>query len=262
MRQVGKIMRLDRFLCEMNMGSRSGVKELIRRKQVTINGKTALSADLKINEFQDEILCQGVRLTYRPYVYYMMNKPGGVVCATTDAREQTVLDLLKPVLPLSEQKRTISPAGRLDKDTEGLLLLTDNGELVHALLSPKKHVDKTYLVKIAHRLSPGDIEKLEQGIDISASAPVSEKEPQRNRLTLPATVAVQDDTTILLTIHEGRFHQVKRMLQAVDNEVVALKRIAFGPLKLDPSLSTGACRELTREEIQQLTCASADIHKM
>lgn len=246
-------MRLDRFLCQMNMGSRSDVKELIRKKLVTVNGAPAASSDQKIDESKDVITCQGNALCYKPYVYYMMNKPTDVVSATTDTRERTVLDLLKPFLPKQDQKRNIIPAGRLDKDTEGLLLLTDDGTLVHDLLSPKKHVDKTYLVGIARPLSMEDIEKLEQGVDISATAPPAEKEPQRHKLTLPAMITVQDSTTITLTIHEGRFHQVKRMLQAVDNEVISLKRISFGALNLDPALEPGACRALTQEELLRLT---------
>lgn len=252
MRQVGQNMRLDRFLCQMNMGSRSDVKALIRKGLVMVNGMAATSPDLKIDEGIDLISCQGNTLSYHPYVYYMMNKPGGVVSATTDNREQTVLDLLKPFLPLQDQKRNIIPAGRLDKDTEGLLLLTDDGALVHNLLSPKKHVDKTYLVSISRPLTQDDIASLEQGVDISATAPPAEKEPQRYKLTLPATVTVQEETTITLTIHEGRFHQVKRMLQAVDNEVTSLKRISFGGLELDPALAPGTCRTLTEEELLRL----------
>ena len=245
-------MRLDRFLCQMNMGSRSDVKALIRKKQVMVNGMAATSPEQKIDETKDIIICQGNVLSYQPYVYYMMNKPQGVVSATIDNQDVTVLDLLKPLLPLQDQKRKIIPAGRLDKDTEGLLLLTDNGALVHNLLSPKKHVDKTYLVGISHPLTQDDIAKLEQGVDISATAPPAEKESQRDKPTLPATVIVQEETMITLTIHEGRFHQVKRMLQAIDNEVISLKRISFGGLELDPALAAGDCRALTEEEVNRL----------
>ena len=234
-------MRLDKFLCQMNMGTRSEVKTLIKKGLVTVNGHSATSAEQKINELQDEIVCKGQALSYRQYVYYMMNKPQGVVSATIDKTGRTVLDLLLPGIPEWEHKREIVPCGRLDKDTEGLLLLTDDGALIHELLSPKKHVDKTYQVTIAHSLSAEQIQALEQGVDIGEKS-----------LTRLAKVDVLDALTILLTIHEGKFHQVKRMLQAVDNEVTALKRISFGTLNLDTGLAPGESRALTEEEICML----------
>jgi len=246
-------MRLDKFLCEMNMGSRSKVKELIKRKKVTVNDAFALQPDMKIDENNDRIICDGIPLRYKPYVYYMLNKPDGVICATKDPAQKTVLDLLREFLPDQDKKREIVPAGRLDKDTEGLLLLTDDGELVHNLLSPKKHVDKTYLAGIRKPLTETEIAVLEEGVDIGD-----------DKKTLPASVSIptkeqlgewlekSPDNLICLTIHEGRFHQVKRMLQAVDNEVLLLKRISFGPLELDRSLKPGECRELTDEEIAAL----------
>lgn len=245
-------MRLDRFLCQLNMGTRSNVKELIRKKQVLVNGEIAVSPELKIDEIKDNIICCGQALQYKPFVYYMMNKPRGVVSATTDTKEKTVLDLLIPHLPFTDQKRNLVPVGRLDKDTEGLLLLTDDGALAHELLSPKKHVDKTYLVQLARPLSETDISGLEQGVDISATAPSGEREALRTKATLPARVVMEGETTILLTIHEGRYHQVKRMLQAVGNEVCALKRVCFGGVMLDEELAPGASRELTHEELEQL----------
>lgn len=234
-------MRLDKFLCQMNMGSRSEVKSLIKKGLVTVNGCPAICPEQKIDELNDNIVCKGQSLHYRQAVYYMMNKPQGVVSATSDKTDQTVLDLLLPTIPEWERKREIVPCGRLDKDTEGLLLLTDDGALIHELLSPKKHVDKTYLVTIAAPLSSQQITALEQGVDIG-----------EKNLTRPAKVEVLEDSKILLTIHEGKFHQVKRMLQAVDNEVVALKRISFGPLKLDDGLAPGESRELTAEEVTLL----------
>lgn len=238
-------MRLDKFLCQMNMGSRSEVKTLIKKGMVTVNGQPASSPEQKINEFEDDILCKGNTLCYQQHVYYMMNKPQGVVSATSDQTDKTVLDLLLPNIPECERKREIVPCGRLDKDTEGLLLLTDDGAMIHELLSPKKHVDKTYLVTIASPLSEEQITSLEQGVDIG-----------EKNLTRPAKVKVLDKSTILLTIHEGKFHQVKRMLQAVGNEVVALKRLSFGPLKLDEKLALGESRKLTEEEISMLQNAS------
>ena len=171
-------------------------------------------------------------------MYYMLNKPQGVVSATQDNTCKTVLDILDV-----DCKKDLFPVGRLDKDTEGLLLITNDGELAHKLLSPKKHVDKTYLVGIARKLSTEDIEKLELGVDIG-----------EKHLTQPAKVEVISDTEIKLTIHEGKFHQVKRMLKAVDNEVLTLKRVSFGGLKLDETLKTGEYRELTEQEIEILCC--------
>jgi len=238
-------MRLDKFLCQMNMGTRSEVKTLIKKGLITVNGHQATSAEQKVNELQDDIVCKGQSLSYRQYVYYMMNKPQGVVSATIDKNDPTVLDLLLPVIPEWERKREIVPCGRLDKDTEGLLLLTDDGALIHELLSPKKHVDKTYQVAIAKPLTTEQIQALEQGVDIG-----------EKNLTRPANVKVLEDYTILLTIHEGKFHQVKRMLQAVDNEVTALKRISFGPLNLDTELALGESRALTDEEVCMLRNAT------
>ncbi len=230
-------MRLDRFLCEMNIGTRSQVKGFVRQGLVTVNGATAKSPDLKVDEDTDEIFFRGERLLYRKFVYYMMNKPAGVVSATKDNVSGTVLELLRP----QDRRDGIFPAGRLDKDTEGFLLLTDDGELAHRLLSPGKHVDKTYRVSLSHPLTDEDSDALERGVDIG-----------EERMTLPASLERLDDTTILLTIHEGKFHQVKRMLQAVGNRVTALKRISFGGLKLDEALRPGEYRELTEEELQTL----------
>lgn len=234
-------MRLDKLLSQHNMGSRREVRELIRRGKVTVNGIVTTSFEEKVDETTDRIICDGQVIDYRPHVYYILNKPQGVVSATRDRNDRTVLDLILPHLPLQYRKRGIVPAGRLDKDTEGLLLLTDDGALIHRLLSPGRHVDKTYLVETKNILGEEDVSALEQGVDIG----------ERN-LTLPAKVEVLDEHHIKLTIHEGKFHQVKRMLQAVDNEVLSLKRLCFGPLSLDDTLLPGAFRELTEEEIAAL----------
>ena len=228
-------MRLDKFLCEMNKGTRSQVKALIRKGLVSVNGETEKNPDKKIDENSDTVICQGERLQYRRFQYYMLNKPKGVVSATRDSAK-TVLELLP-----AEKRKGLFPVGRLDKDTEGLLLLTNDGALAHSLLSPKKHVPKTYLVEIAAPLSEADIEALENGVDIG-----------EKQLTKPARAAVVSENTIYLTICEGKFHQVKRMLQAVDNEVLSLKRTAFASLKLDEGLRPGEYRELTKEEADAL----------
>lgn len=241
MRQVEGNMRLDKFLCQMNMGSRTEVRQFVRKGYVTVNGVAASSPEQKIDEVQDVVVCKGTTLCYRPHVYYMLNKPKGVVSATRDVSDKTVLDLLRPRLEEWDLKRQIVPAGRLDKDTEGLMLLTDDGALVHELLAPGKHVDKTYLVETGSPLSAADVHALETGVDIG-----------EERRTLPAKAEVLCANRILLTIHEGKFHQIKRMMQAVGNEVTALKRLRLGTLKLDEGLAPGACRALTESEIQAL----------
>ncbi len=229
-------MRLDKFLCEMNIGSRSQVKNIVRQGLISVNGEIVKNADLKIDEKKDIVQYKGQNLNYAEFYYYMLNKPQGFVSATRDNTAETVVSLLK-----NDKRDDIFPVGRLDKDTTGLLLLTNDGELAHKLLSPKKHVDKTYRVTVEHALNAENIRNLEQGVDIGEEKP-----------TLPAKVTVESEKVILLTIHEGKFHQVKRMLQAVNNGVVALERIAFGGLHLDAQLAPGEYRALTDEEIRIL----------
>lgn len=230
-------MRLDKFLCEMNQGTRSGVKELIRRGLVTVNGVPAKSAGAKIDEGKDVVCVRGQALCYQRFYYYMLNKPAGLVSATRDKLSATVMELLKA----GDRRPDLFPAGRLDRDTEGFLLLTNDGGLAHRLLAPKRHVDKTYRVSMEHGLSSEDAQRLERGVDIGEDG-----------LTLPARVQRQDEKVILLTIHEGKYHQVKRMLKAVDNGVTALKRISFGGLMLDEALQPGEYRELTEDEVKIL----------
>lgn len=230
-------MRLDKFLCEVNLGTRSQVKDLIRRGAVTVNGVPVKGADGKVDEEKDIVCVLGRPVRYRKFFYYMLNKPTGIVSATRDKLSATVMELLQP----EHRRSDLFPAGRLDKDTEGFLLLTNDGELAHRLLSPKKHVDKIYRVSIDHRLSEEDIQRLEQGVDIGEDC-----------LTLPAKVQQPEEKVILLTIQEGKFHQVKRMLMAVDNSVTALKRISFGGIALDDTLKPGEYRELTEDEVKIL----------
>ncbi len=229
-------MRLEKFLVKCNIGSRTEVKTYIKKGFVKIGEETAIKPETDIDEINDEVFFKGEKLCYKEFVYIILNKPADVVTATTDNHDKTVMDLINP-LP----KKDLSPVGRLDKDTTGLLLITNNGELSHNLLSPKKHVDKTYLVKPDHEISKEDLKSLENGVDIGDNKP-----------TLPAKVTLNDDGTLLLTIHEGRFHQVKRMLEAVGNKVIALKRVSFGGLYLPDDLKEGDWRELTEDEIQKI----------
>ncbi|MBR1931722.1 MAG: pseudouridine synthase [Lachnospiraceae bacterium] len=240
------MLRLDKFLCEMNIGTRSQVKTFIRQGIVAVNGTVVRAADYKVDEEGDEVSFRGESLTFKSFHYYMLNKPRGVVSATEDNTAQTVVELLPAPL-----RRGIFPVGRLDKDTEGLLLLTDDGALAHELLSPKKHVDKVYLVDMEAPLSDGDIERLEHGVDIGEERP-----------TLPAKVERVSDHQILMTIREGKFHQVKRMLHAVGNGVHSLKRVAFGSLRLDEELDVGAYRELTEDEVNRLKRIKQQIQMM
>ena len=236
-----RMMRLDKFLCETGFGTRSQVKEMLKKGQVTVNGVAAKKPEQKIDEHKDQITCQGKTASYEKYVYYMLHKPAGVVSATEDKREKTVLDLLK-----SEDRRDgIFPVGRLDKDTEGFLLLTDDGDLAHRLLSPRKHVDKTYYAKIAGSVTEAHIERFREGLDIG-----DEKK------TLPAMLEIlasePETSEIWITIHEGRFHQVKRMFEAVGCKVTYLKRLSMGAVALDETLAPGDYRPLNEKERELL----------
>ena len=229
-------MRLDRLLCELNLGTRSQVKKEIKAGLVSVNGVTVLRPEEQVREAADLVCYKGQPCVYEEYVYYLLHKPAGVVSATQDKRDRTVLDLLA-----GEGRSDLFPVGRLDKDTEGLLLITNDGPLAHALLSPGRHVDKEYECHLAHTFDAHQRELLEQGVDIG------EKKKCR-----PAVVRILAEKKITLTITEGRFHQVKRMLHAVGNEVVYLKRIRMDGLQLEDSLEKGAYRRLTDEEVESL----------
>ena len=241
------IMRIDRLLCEMNIGTRSQVKDLLKKGLVTVNGRVVKKGDVKVDEKKDTIICQGKEYTYRPFFYYMMNKPAGVVTATKDEKDSTVVDLF-----CKQMKQTagglegipvkdIFPVGRLDKDTEGLLLLTNDGALAHRLLSPGRHVPKKYDVRTDLPLGAKEAKLLEEGVEIG------EKEPTR-----PAVLERIGDREFFLTITEGKFHQVKRMFGAVGLKVLSLKRVSMGSLLLDKNLPPGQVRELSKEEVLTL----------
>ena len=230
------MIRLDKLLADAGLGTRSQVKEYIRKGQITVNGQICKQPEQKLHEETDQVCHNGQLVTYARYQYYLLHKPRGVITATEDRREKTVLDLLTGI-----NTSHISPVGRLDKDTEGLLLLTNDGELAHGLLSPRSHVDKCYLVRTVKPVSGEAMKALEQGVDIGDEKP-----------TMPAKVCLNEAGELLLTIQEGRYHQVKRMLQAVDNEVLYLKRLSFGSLTLPEDLPAGCFRPLTTEEQENL----------
>ena len=220
----------------MNIGSRSQVKDLVKKGTVSVNDEVVKKSDIHIDPFLDEVKFQSQIIQYEKYVYYMLHKPAGVVSATEDNFQKTVIDLLK-----DENRKDLFPIGRLDKDTEGLLLITNDGDLAHRLLSPKKHVPKKYFAIINGNLTKDGIDQLEHGLDIG-----------EDQLTLPAQVVVEYkkevETGVSITITEGKFHQVKRMFQSVGCEVVYLKRLSMGQLELDETLPLGSYRPLTMAE--------------
>ena len=232
--------RLDKIIASMGRWSRREVKDLIRQGRVTVDGVPARSAEEKADPEQAVIAVNGELLNWRRYTWVMLNKPAGYLSATEDGRGATVLDLL----PQDLQRQGLFPVGRLDKDTEGLLLLTNDGNLAHRLLSPKKHVDKTYYARIDGKVVAEDQEAFLQGVDIGDETK-----------TLPAKLEIlegADVSEILLTIHEGRFHQVKRMFQARGKQVIYLKRMTMGPLVLGEDLPKGVYRELREDERKAL----------
>ena len=234
---MGKI-RLDKFLADMGLGTRSEVKKEIHKGQVRVNGIPERSPEYKLDIQKDLVEVNGRQISYAQQEYYMLNKPAGVVSATEDKKDMTVLDLIQ-----EKQRKDLFLVGRLDKDTEGLLLITNDGLLAHQLLSPKKHVKKTYFVRVENPVSPEDIKILEEGVDIG-----------EEKRTLPAEISClsPEKNSLCLTIKEGKFHQIKRMFQAVDHKVLYLKRLSMGSLTLDETLAPGEYRPLTKEEIERL----------
>ncbi|UJF28058.1 pseudouridine synthase [Planococcus sp. 107-1] len=233
-------MRIDKFLSNMGYGSRKEVKILLKSKAVEVNGSEIRDPKVHINELSDEVTVGGERVEYAEFIYLLMNKPQGVISATEDKYDQTVIDLLAD----EEQNFEPFPVGRLDKDTEGFLLLTNDGKLAHELLSPKKHVDKRYFAIIDGEVTAEDGAAFENGVVLDDGYK-----------TKPAVLKILESgavSEIELTITEGKFHQVKRMFQSVGKEVTYLKRLSMGPLELDPALALGEYRHLTEEEIDQL----------
>ena len=235
-------MRLDKFLVACALGSRTEVKNFLKAGRVTVNGKKEKSAKLQINEEKDEISFDGQLLEYEEFVYYMMNKPQGVISATEDPKHKTVLDLLEDLA----RSKEVFPVGRLDIDTHGLLLLTNDGKLAHALLSPKRHVDKTYLAQVDGIMTDEDIEIFAQGI------PLKDFTCQPAKLELVSIDREKNQSLVRVTIAEGKFHQVKRMVAYCGKEVVDLQRLTMGTLTLDENLKRGEWRRLTKEELEAL----------
>ena len=232
------MMRLDKFLCEMGVGTRSEVKAYLKKGQVSVNGETIKKPEVKIDENKDDICFQGQPLIYEAVQYFLLNKPAGCVTATRDNLSETVMSFLP-----DNRRDDLFPVGRLDKDTEGLLLITNDGQLAHELLSPRKHVDKTYFAVIDGEVREEHKQLFLEGLDIGDE-----------ELTMPAKLEILKSgevSEIELTIQEGRFHQVKRMLEAIGTKVTYLKRISMGPLVLG-DLKPGEVRILTNSELESL----------
>jgi len=233
-------VRLDKLLANMGYGTRKEVKQLLKQKGVTVDGEVVKDSSMHVNPDSQEVSVFGERVQYTEFLYLMMNKPPGVISATEDNFDRTVIDLLDPLA----QHFKPFPVGRLDKDTEGLLLITNDGQLAHNLLSPKKHVPKTYYAKIDGEVTQSDIEAFQRGVELDDGY-----------VTKPGELIILSSgskSEIELTIQEGKFHQVKRMFESVGKKVTYLKRLSMGSLRLDESLNLGDYRELTVEELNGL----------
>lgn len=231
-------MRIDKFVSEQGGISRSDAKTMIRKGQILVNGTAVKSADAKIDPEKDIITINGKDVAYRQFMYIMLNKPDGVICATRDGLSETVLELLPPDF----RRKGIFPAGRLDKDTEGFVFITDDGALAHRMLSPKNHVEKEYVVTLEKPAEEGYIELFASGMTIDG-----------DEKCLPAKLIMTDRPDVVrLILHEGKYHQVKRMMEAAGNRVIHLKRVRMGGITLDPTLASGESREITAEELSHL----------
>lgn len=242
---MDKELRLDKFLADMGKGTRSALKEAVRKGRVRVNGEVIKKADIKIRIPEDTVALDGEEVSYAVMEYYMLNKPQGVVSATEDKKYPTVLDLIA-----DKKRKDLFPVGRLDLDTEGLLLITNDGDLAHRLLSPKKHVDKVYYARCRGKVREGAAEEFARGIRLPDGLLCLPAE-----LTVLSYDSIQDESEIRLRIREGKFHQVKRMMEAAGCPVLFLKRLSMGPLTLDGTLKPGEYRPLTdteREWLKQL----------
>lgn len=242
------VLRLDKYLCDMQIGSRAEVKGLIKKKRIKVNEETVTKPELKIDTDNDIIKFDDEVINYQEYEYFMLNKPQGVISATNDKSDKTVIDLIKDA-----KRKDLFPVGRLDKDTEGLLLITNDGELSHNLLSPKRHVDKTYFAKVKGHITDEEVLKFKNGLVVDETFTAKPA-----RLHVLKFNDADNTTDIQITIHEGKFHQIKRMFEAVGSEVLYLKRLSMGTLLLDKNLMPGEYRKLSQEEINALKGVNND----
>lgn len=237
------MIRLDKYLADMGQGTRQEVKKYIRQGRVRVDGETVRRAEYKVDETKQSVSLDDREVGYCRFEYYMLHKPSGVVSATRDSCK-TVLELVAP------KRKDLFPVGRLDKDTEGLLLITNDGALAHRLLSPGRHVDKRYYARISGIVTEKDKEYFSEGVEIGTGEQKERTGP--GRLEIISTDEEKNTSEIYLTIQEGKYHQVKRMFQAVGKEVVYLRRESMGALCLDRDLRPGEYRELTKEELKSL----------
>ena len=236
------MIRLDKFLSEMSGWTRSEEKKIVRTGSVTVDRNEVKKPETKIDEKLSIVRVDGRQIKYNKYEYYMLNKPKGFVSATTDREHKTVVDIIS-----SSEKKDLFPVGRLDIDTEGLLLITNDGELAHRLLAPKNHVEKTYYVEVSGILDDADVDAVEKGLDIG-----EEKNTIPAKMEILKTDIQNNISSCYLTIHEGKFHQVKRMMKKLGKTVTYLKRVSMGSLILDSKLKKGNYRKLTEQEIIEL----------
>ncbi len=232
--------RLDKLLSNFGFGTRTEIKSAVKKGLVTVDGQIVKDSSVHVDPALSTIVMNGIKLEYRKYIYLMMNKPQGVISATTDTRQKTVFD----IMPEEYKCFDLFPAGRLDIDTEGLVLMTNDGQLAHEILSPKKHVTKQYYAKVLGIVDQADVEAFKEGVTLDDGYE-----------TLPARLEIiksDEISEIKLSIVEGKFHQVKRMFEAVGKKVVYLKRLSMGQLRLDESLALGECKELTEEDVELL----------
>lgn len=244
-------VRLDKMLADLGLGTRSQIKDMARRGRIQVNGVTEKKADVKVNPEADQVTVDNALVSYARFEYYMLNKPQGVVSATEDPVHDTVLDLIRgkagePV------RKDLFPAGRLDIDTEGLLLITNDGELAHGLLSPRHHVDKRYFARVEGELPPDVKKRFADGITLADGTRTMPARLEILSGDHPQSREEGGGLEVILTIREGKFHQVKRMFEAVGSRVSFLKRLSIGSLVLDESLEPGAYRALTEEEVEEL----------
>lgn len=235
-------MRIDKYLADMGVGSRSEIKTLLKKGEVTLNDHRVKAAKTQINLYEDRITVNQKVIAYEPFVYLMLNKPKGVISATKDDRHKTLLDLINDY-----QHLDLFPVGRLDKDTEGLILITNNGKFNHLLMSPQHHVSKTYYVETKHVIEENTINIFKEGI------------PLKEGKLKPASLEIIESNSAKITITEGKFHQIKRMFHYVNNEVTYLKRLKIAELTLDETLPPGGYRKLTEVDFQRLGLTKKDI---
>lgn len=245
--EAERMIRLDKYLADMGVGTRQEVKKYIRQGKVTVDGVVVKRPEQKVDEDEEDVRVDGKQIGYASLEYYMLNKPAGVVSATKDPREETVVSLIG-----SRKRKDLFPVGRLDKDTEGLLLITNDGALAHRLLSPKKHVEKCYYAEVEGRVTEEDVEAFAKGVDIGTVAQEEWTRPARLEILSREEEGAGTLSRIRLIIEEGKYHQVKRMFQAVGKRVRYLKRERMGTLELDEQLKPGEYRPLTEEELKRL----------